>query len=95
MNASKKHNKLIAILEIILIFILPVLFLRLSIIPRNFYLLVLTICTFLVIGLIFIEKISSKNLNIRIDNFKKTIFPHFIITFVGGGNFNSYGYNSS
>lgn len=84
MRLLKRLNKYFVFLEIILIFIMPVLFLRLGVISRNLYLLVLVICTLLVTGLIFIEKISLKNLNIRIDNFKKTIFPHFILTFVGG-----------
>lgn len=69
--------------KIIIIFIVPVSFLRLEIIPRKYYLAVLAIFTCLVFILIIKERWTLKDLNIRIDNLQKAAIPYSIFTTIG------------
>lgn len=82
---KKIINRYRVFLEIILIFIVPVLLLNLNIIPRRFYLLVLFFCIICVVVLVINERWSLKILNIRTDNLKNTFVPYFIFTILGCG----------
>lgn len=79
----KTFNRYRTLLEIIFIFVAPVLLLYFEVIPRNYYLAVLAIYTSFVFILIFKEHWTLKTLDIRLDNIKKTTIPYVIFTVLG------------
>jgi membrane protease YdiL (CAAX protease family) len=70
------------LLQILLIFVLPIILLFFNIIKKRFRLLLLFLISLLAIGIVFVEKISANNLGLRIDNFRISIFPYAIFTIV-------------
>jgi len=82
-NTLNISNKYKTLLEIALIFIVPVLLVYFNIISNNFRLIVLVIITLVVFFIIFKEHWIFEILNIRINNLKNTFTPYFIFTTLG------------
>lgn len=70
-------------LKIGLLFILPILLIKLGIIPVEWRFVLLYIWLLLIIGLAFQERYSLKELGIRTDNVREAIVPYTLFTIVG------------
>ena len=72
--------KFYALLQILIIFVLPIGLLCLNIIKKKYRLALLFLSSILVLGIVFIEKISAHSLGIRTDNLGSSILPYVIFT---------------
>ena len=73
----------LSILQIILLFIVPVLLFILKIIPMKYRIVFLTIITLLTLLIVFFEKWSFQKLGIRFDNFKSALLPYGVFVLIG------------
>jgi membrane protease YdiL (CAAX protease family) len=72
--------KLYALLQILIIFVLPIGLLYFNIIKKKFRLALLFLSSILVLGIVFIEKIPAHSLGLRIDNLSSGILPYGAFT---------------
>ena len=71
------------LLQILLIFIIPVVLAYLGIIPVKIRLWLFLILFFLVIGVSYFERMSFDELGIRWDNFYESLVPYLLLTILG------------
>jgi len=76
-------SKVISILEIFVIFILPVLLFTFKIIPLGFEFIALIVFSVLCILVILKDKYSLKQLGFRLDNIKQGFIPYLLFTILG------------
>ena len=74
---------LIALTQIVFIFILPVLLLYTGIIPVKYRFLVLVLASLVIFAITIQEHWTPAKLGIRADNFVKSIIPYLIFTILG------------
>lgn len=70
------------LVQILSLFVLPILLILMGVIPLKYRFFVLLLIAILVLGIIFFEKWTLKDLGIRIDNLKKSLLPYFYLTIV-------------
>jgi len=71
------------ILEIICIFILPVLLIVLGIIPKRYRLVLLIIFSIVTVLFVKIDHFSLRDLGLRTDNISNALLPYLIFTLLG------------
>jgi hypothetical protein len=81
MDILKKEKELVWI-QILYLYLIPVLLLYFKVIPSNFRILVLLIVAFLIYGIARYEKWNSEDFGI-VKNWKKYLLPYVIFTMVG------------
>jgi len=72
--------KFYVLLQILIIFVLPIGLLYFNIIKKKYRLALLFLSSILVLGIVFIEKIPAHSLGIRTDNLVSSILPYIIFT---------------
>lgn len=77
-------QKIRVILNIVFLFILPVLLLYLQIIPLNLRFIVLTTVFLIVVLITILERWSLSKLGIRTDNLRQSLVPYIALTAIGG-----------
>lgn len=73
----------LSIVQVILIFILPVLLIQLNIIPVNKRFLVLLLTTVIILAIVVQEKWSLTILGLENGNFYPSLMPYILFTFLG------------
>ncbi len=73
-------RKVQEIIELMVLFFLPVVFIYFGIIPIEYRFYVILIGMFAVLGIVLFEKWSLKKLGIRMDNLKENLFFYLLIS---------------
>ncbi|MFA6251081.1 MAG: type II CAAX endopeptidase family protein [Candidatus Paceibacterota bacterium] len=83
MNNLKQERELVWV-QILYLYLIPVLLLYFKVIPNDFRILMLLIVTFIIYGIARFEKWNSEDFGIQ-KSWKKYFWPYFIFTAVGVG----------
>lgn len=83
MDVTRKDKELVWV-QILYLFLIPIMLLYYKIIPSNGRILVLVIVTILIYGIARFEKWNRIDFGIR-DNWKEYFLPYFIFTVIGAG----------
>lgn len=79
-----KTEREIVWVQILYLYLIPILLLYFKVIPSDFRILMLLITTFIIYGIARFEKWNSEDFGIQ-KNWKKDFVPYFIFTLVGVG----------
>ncbi|MFA6273934.1 MAG: CPBP family intramembrane glutamic endopeptidase [Candidatus Paceibacterota bacterium] len=79
----KSPSKRLILVQIFVIFVLPVLILYFNILPNNWRMILLAVSFLFIYGIIRHEKWSHEEMGIRHDNFKKGIPFYLFFTIIG------------
>lgn len=80
MDKKIRKNRFGAFIQIILLFVLPVILLYSGVLPVERRFLILVGVVILMIGVLIKERWSLKNLGIRLDNLKNSLAPYCLFT---------------
>ena len=83
MDITKKDKELVWV-QILYLFLIPIMLLYYKVIPSNGRILVLSVVTVLIYGIARFEKWNRKDFGIT-DNWKENFLPYFIFTLLGVG----------
>ncbi|HPS21697.1 MAG TPA: type II CAAX endopeptidase family protein [Candidatus Paceibacterota bacterium] len=79
----KLPSKRLVLTQIFLIFILPVALLYFKILPSDWRMILLLICSIFIYGIIRHERWTHVDMGLRHDNFKKAVPFYFVFTLLG------------
>lgn len=73
------------LIQIVLLFVLPVVLLHFRVIPVKYQLSVLILVSLIILGLVIQEQWTMEDLGIRTDNFSNVTFPYTLFTIIWVG----------
>lgn len=74
------QKKAIALLQIILLFVVPVLLIYFDVLPVEHRFVILTVSSLIMLGILLKERWTLESLGIRLDNLKNSLIPYFLFT---------------